>query len=79
MQLPPHTAIPASRAIAASRSVSGGASSTRLLVPAREDHGAPRAGRGGRAQLLLEQRVRHGEDHEVDAAPSISAIDPNAR
>ena len=38
----------------------------RLLVPAREDDGRARAGRGGGGQLFLEGRVRQAEDGEVD-------------
>ena len=66
MQFPPHTAIPAPRAIVASRSVSGGDALARLLVAAREDHRAPGAGLRGQAELLLEQRVRDREDDEID-------------
>ena len=75
MQFPPHTAIPASRAIVASRSVSGATPTRGSSYPLAKITALARAGVRREAELVLEQRVRDREDHQVDGSP-ISAIEP---
>ena len=78
MQFPPHTAIPAPRAIVAKPLGQRRHAIARLLVAAREDHGAPGAGIRGETELLLEQRVRKREDDEVDRLADLGQR-PDAR
>ena len=76
MPLPPHIGMPASRAIAASRSASGGSPGSGGSSSYSEENVTTTARpRRRRRHRLLDALVRDAQDREVDRSPGTSAID----